>query len=148
LAAEWILTEERERAEATARSVAEESVESAVANKRSRSAVSTTTTEEDVNTFIQDVNKGGKSDKEMEEANPEEVDLTQEERARKPERSPEKKKKRKDRREKHEKTKDKGKSKDTGGTSILKTGPFSPAATATAARQLNLGEVKMSVTEK
>ena len=62
--------------------------------------------------------------------------------------APKKKKKRKDRREKQERKKDKSKSQDTGGTSILKTGRFSPAATSTGARQLNLGEAKMSVTEK
>ena len=105
-------------------------------------------TAENVNTYIQDVNKGGESDEEMAEMNMEEIDLTEVEQARGPDRSPEKKKKRKERRDKQERKKDKHKSKDTGGTSILKTGRFSPAAAATGARRLNLGESKMSVTEK
>ena len=84
LAAEWILLQERESAEAAARRVAEEPVETAVAHKRSRSAASTMPSEENVNTYIQEVNKGGASDEEMEEADREEVDLTQDEQARGP----------------------------------------------------------------
>ena len=52
-------------------------------------------TAENVNTYIQDVNKGGESDEEMAEMNMEEIDLTEVEQARGPDRSPEKKKKRK-----------------------------------------------------
>ncbi len=148
LAAERILLKEHESAEAAARRVVEEPVETAVAHKRSQSAASTMPSEENVNMYIQEVNKGGESNEEMEEADREEVDLTQDKQARGPERSPEKKKKRKDRREKQERKKDKSKLNDTGGTSILKTGRFSPAAASTGARQLNLGEAKRSVTEK
>ncbi len=148
LAAERILLEERERAEASVRKSPEELVATAVANKRSRSAESTMPTKEDVNAHIQEVNRGGESDDEMEDMNMEEIDLTQVEQAREPERSPEKKKKRKDKKEKQERKKEKNKSKATGGASILKTGRFSPAAGSMGARQLNLGEVKMSVTEK
>jgi hypothetical protein len=159
MAAERILLEERERAEAVAleageraeaaaRNSPEESMVTAGATKRSRSSGSSMPTAENVNTYIQDVNKGGESDEEMAEMNMEEIDLTEVEQARGPDRSPEKKKKRKERRDKQERKKDKHKSKDTGGTSILKTGRFSPAAEATGARRLNLGESKMSVTEK
>ena len=120
LAAERILLEEHESAEAAARRVVEEPVEMAVAHKRSRSAASTMPSEENVNMYIQEVNKGGESDEEMEEADREEVDLTQDKHARGPEQSPEKKKKRKDRREKQERKKDKSKSKDTGARQSLK----------------------------
>ena len=84
LAAQRILLEERESAEAAARRVAEEPVETAVAHKRSRSAASTMPSEENVNTYIQEVNKGGESDEEMEEVDWEEVDLMQDEQARGP----------------------------------------------------------------
>ena len=84
LAAQRILLEERESAEVAWR-VAEEPVETAVAHKRSQSAASTMPSEENVNTYIQEVNKGGESDEEMEEADREEVDLTQDEQARGPE---------------------------------------------------------------
>jgi hypothetical protein len=141
------LLEERERAEATARAAAAGASEEAVANKRSRNGETRMLPVENVNALIQVVNKGGESDEEMGEATEDETDSTQKDRTRAPERSPEKKKKRKDRKDKHEKKKDKTKSRDKGSSSILKPGRFSPAATSTGARQLNLGEAKMSITE-
>ena len=60
-----------------ARSIAAELVEVVVANKHSRSVASMMPLEENVNTYIQEVNKGSESDEEMEEANVEEVDLMQ-----------------------------------------------------------------------